>query len=138
METIKIAIDVNVNLSEATQAFVKNLFGGNCACHTAHTVTPDPQPVKPVDPMPVNPAPQPTPQPAAPAAMQPAASPAPGEPAAQAAISVNIEDVRKALAEKVNDHRAAIKQKLNELGAPSVTKLNPSHYEEMLNFLKAL
>lgn len=58
--------------------------------------------------------------------------------AAEAAKAVSIEDVRAALASKVNDHREAIKAKLDEFGAPSVTKLNPSKYEEMLNFLKSL
>ena len=42
------------------------------------------------------------------------------------------------LAQKVNEHRDVIKQKLNELGAPSVTKLDPTKYDEMFNFLKAL
>ena len=51
---------------------------------------------------------------------------------------IDIEDVRKALAEKVNDHRDAIKQKLTELGAPNVTKLDPAKYAEMYDFLKAL
>ena len=41
-------------------------------------------------------------------------------------------------AQKVNEHRDVIKQKLNELGAPSVTKLNPSKYDEMYNFLESL
>ena len=61
-------------------------------------------------------------------------------PAAQAASSASksIEDVRKMLAQKVNEHRDVIKQKLNELGAPSVTKLDPTKYDEMFNFLKAL
>lgn len=52
--------------------------------------------------------------------------------------AVSIEDVRKVLAEKVNDHRSAIKNKLDSLGAPSVTKLDPSKYAEMLDFLKSL
>lgn len=55
-----------------------------------------------------------------------------------AVCKIDIEDVRKALAEKVNDHRDAIKQKLTELGAPNVTKLDPAKYAEMYDFLKAL
>lgn len=54
------------------------------------------------------------------------------------AKAVTIEDVRAALASKVNDHRDAIKAKLDELGAPSVTKLDPSKYEEMHKFLNSL
>lgn len=145
METIKIAIDVNVNLSESTQAFVKNLFGGHCVCNSAPAA---PAPSKPaVEPEPVKPqvtastaptAPTPSKPAVEPAPSKPAAEPAPGQPAAPAATSVNIEDVRKALAEKINDYRSVIKQKLNELGAPSVTKLDPAKYNEMYEFLKAL
>ena len=140
METIKIAIDVNVNLSEATQTFVKNLFGGHCVCNSVPAA---PAPSKPaVEPEPVKPQTivqeAPTVQPAAPAPSKPAVEPAPGQPAAPVATSVNIEDVRKALAEKINDYRSVIKQKLNELGAPSVTKLDPAKYNEMYEFLKAL
>lgn len=140
METIKIAIDVNVNLSESTQAFVKNLFGGHCTCNSAPVVQApskpavEPEPVKPQATAPT----APIVQPAAPAPSKPAVEPAPGQPAAPVATSVNIEDVRKALAEKINDYRSVIKQKLNELGAPSVTKLDPTKYNEMYEFLKAL
>ena len=63
------------------------------------------------------------------------AKPAEAKPAE---AKVGIEDVRSALALKVNDHRAAIKEKLNALGAPSVTKLSPEYYTEMLNFLQNL
>lgn len=59
-------------------------------------------------------------------------------PAAPAATSKTIEDVRAELAKKVNDHRDAIKAKLTEFGAPSVTKLDPSKYDEMYNFLTSL
>ena len=52
--------------------------------------------------------------------------------------SVSIEEIRAILAMKVNDHREAIKQKLNELGAPSVTKLDPTKFTEMYNFLSSL
>ena len=54
------------------------------------------------------------------------------------AAEITINDVRKALAEKVNEHRTEIKDKLTELGAPSVTKLDKSKYQEMLNFLNTL
>lgn len=142
METIKIAIDVNVNLSEATQAFVKNLFSGHCTCNSAPTVQ---TPAKPAaEPEPVKPQATvqeaPTVQPAAPAHSEPAATPVLGPSAAQAVTSatVSIEQVRKALAEKINDYRSVIKQKLNELGAPSVTKLDPAKYNEMYEFLNAL
>jgi len=60
------------------------------------------------------------------------------EPQAQPASTITIESVRAVLATKVNDHREAIKNKLNELGAPSVTKLDPSKYQEMYDFLNSL
>ena len=68
----------------------------------------------------------------------PAAPTVPSKENEGAESAVSIEDVRKVLAEKVNDHRGAIKNKLDSLGAPSVTKLDPSKYAEMLDFLKSL
>lgn len=133
METIKISVEVSVNLSENTQNFIKSLFGNAIAPSV---------PAAPAAPAaPAKPAPaKPTTQPAAPAQTQSAAKPAPSAPAAPAASSAskNIEDVRGMLAEKVNEHRDEIKQKLNELGAPSVTKLDPAKYDEMYNFLESL
>lgn len=129
METIKISVEVSVNLSENTQNFIKSLFSG--AIIPAAPTKPTPQPVAPT---------KPTPQPAAPAKTQNDAKPAPSVPAAQDASSASksIEEVRALLVAKVNDHRAAIKQKLEELGAPSVSKLDPSKLDEMFNFLNEL
>lgn len=141
MEAIKISVEVSVNLSENTQNFIKSLFSG--AMVTATTQTQKPAPAAPAKPA-SQPAPAQAPKPQAPAAApaptKPAATPAPGAPAAQAASSASksIEDVRKMLAQKVNEHRDVIKQKLNEFGAPSVTKLDPSKYDEMYNFLESL
>lgn len=137
METIKISVEVSVNLSENTQNFIKSLFGNAIvpSAPTAPASKPAPQPAL------AKPAPtKPTPQPAAPAQTQSAAKPAPSAPAAPDASSASksIEDVRGMLAKKVNEHRDVIKQKLNELGAPSVTKLDPSKYDEMYNFLESL
>lgn len=133
MEAIKISVEVSVDLSKNTQDFIKSLFGG-CQCNpvSESVAKPAPAPV-------AKPAPAPTTT-AAPVQTQLAAKPAPSAPAAPAASSAskNIEDVRKALAEKVNEHRDAIKQKLTELGAPSVTKLDPAKYDEMYNFLASL
>lgn len=135
METIKISVEVSVNLSENTQNFIKSLFGNAPVAQVAPASKPAPQPT------PAKPAPaKPTPQPAAPAQTQSAAKPAPSAPAAPAASSASksIEDVRGMLAKKVNEHRDVIKQKLDELGAPSVTKLDPAKYDEMYNFLESL
>lgn len=131
METIKISVEVSVNLSENTQNFIKSLFGNAIAPSAPAAPAAKPAPAAPA---------KPTTQPAAPAQTQSAAKPAPSAPAAPAASSAskNIEDVRGMLAEKVNEHRDEIKQKLNELGAPSVTKLDPAKYDEMYNFLESL
>ena len=142
METIKIYVEVSVNLSENTQKFLTSLFG-NAITSSAHAATAS----KPAT-VGVGQA-KPTPQPAAPANTQNVAKPvntqnvakpAPSAPAAPAASSASksIEDVRGMLAKKVNEHRDVIKQKLNELGAPSVTKLDPAKYDEMFNFLESL
>lgn len=136
METVKISVEVSVNLSENTQKFLTSLFGNAIAPSAPAAPASKPAPTAPAKPAPA----KPTPQPAAPAQTNPAAAPAPGAPAAQAASSAfkSIEDVRGMLAKKVNEHRDVIKQKLNELGAPSVTKLDPAKYDEMYNFLESL
>lgn len=144
MEAIKISVEVSVNLSENTQNFIKSLFGGAMVIATTQTQKLAPAapaaPAKPVFQPASAQAPKPQAPAAAPAPTKPAATPASGAPAAQAASSASksIEDVRAMLAKKVNEHRDVIKQKLNEFGAPSVTKLDPSKYDEMYNFLEPL
>ena len=131
METIKVAIEVSVNLSENTQNFIKSLFTGSIQAPATSTKQEETsvEEKKPV-----------TQKIAEPAQTKQSAEPAHSAPAAQAASSASktIEDVRGLLAKKVNDHRDEIKNKLNELGAPSVTKLNPSKYDEMYDFLNNL
>lgn len=129
MEAIKISVEVSVNLSENTQNFIKSLFGGTTAIVTAQA-----QKSAPAVPATAKPAP------AAPATAKPATAKPTIAQATQAASSASksIEDVRKMLAQKVNEHRDVIKQKLDEFGAPSVTKLDPSKYDEMYNFLESL
>ena len=136
METIKISVEVSVNLSENTQKFLTSLFGNAIAPSAPAAPASKPAPTAPAKPAPA----KPTPQPAAPAQTQSAAEPAPSAPAAPAASSASksIEDVRAMLAKKVNEHRDVIKQKLNELGAPSVTRLDPAKYDEMFSFLESL
>ena len=142
METIKISVEVSVNLSENTQKFLTSLFGNAIAPSAPAAPASKPAPTAPAKPAPAAPAPTAPakPAPAAPAQTQSAAKPAPSAPAAPAASSASksIEDVRAMLAKKVNEHRDVIKQKLNELGAPSVTKLDPAKYDEMYNFLESL
>ena len=121
MEPIKIEVSVELNLSEDVKNFVASLVS-NSSKPAATTAKPAPAPAKPA--------------PAAPAAKP---APAPAKPAEKPAeAEVSIEDVRKALASKVANHRAEIKDKLDEFGAPSVTKLDPAKYQDMLDYLNSL
>lgn len=116
MEPIKIEVSVKLNLSDDAKNFVASLLSNSSkpAAPTAKPAT-------------------------ASAPAKPATAPAkPVEKQAEKKTEVSIEDVRKALASKVANHRAEIKEKLDELGAPSVTKLDPAKYQEMLDFLNAL
>lgn len=123
MEPIKINVSVELNLSQVTKDFILSVFNGTVAT-AAPAAKPAPQPAASAKPATQAPA----------AHAKPAAKPATQAPASE----ISIEDVRKALSLKVNDHRAEIKDKLNELGAPSVTKLDPANYQEMLDFLNSL
>ena len=136
METIKISVEVSINLSESTQNFIKSLFAAGIPSGTQVAAPVVAQPTKPAQSVkPAVPA-----QPAQPAPTKPAVSVAPSVPAAPVASSASktIEDVRALLAKKVNMHREAIKNKLNEYGSPSVTKLDTAKYDEMYNFLENL
>lgn len=127
METIK--IEVSVNLSEKTQLFIKSLFGSSSfnqpivgyekpAGSRMTTTTTAKQEL----------------------AQDTKAEKTTNKPLSDAGAgqSVGIEDVRGLLAKKVNDYRNEIKAKLTELNAPSVTKLDPGHYQEMFDFLQSL
>lgn len=142
MEVFK--INIEVSLSEATQKFLTSILAGNTRITPVMPETTQVhEPVKPATVSMPQTKPAPTPQPAEPAQVEKPAEPAHSAPVAPAASSASepqrkIEEVRKVLALKVNDHRDVIKQKLNDLGAPSVTKLDPSKYNEMYDFLVSL
>ena len=119
MEALNISIDVNVKFSSETKEFLTELVA-TAASVFVHNSCTSYAPVL-----------------EAKVAEAKVAEAKPAE-AKPAEAKVGIEDVRSALALKVNDHRAAIKEKLNALGAPSVTKLSPEYYAEMLNFLQNL
>ena len=121
MEPIKIEVSVELNLSEDVKNFVASLVS-NSSKPAAPAAKPAPAPAKPAAP-----------------ATKPAPAPAkPAEKPAEDKAEVSIEDVRKALASKVANHRAEIKDKLDEFGAPSVTKLDPAKYQDMLDYLNSL
>lgn len=134
METIKIAVDINVNFSEETKKFITCLFTSAPAPVSAPAPKAESKPASaPAPKAESKPAPaQEVSTPAPKAESRPA--PAQEVPASKATI----EDVRQAVSTKVSTHRAEIKEKLTELGAPSVTKLDPAKYDEMLDFLNNL
>ena len=132
MEPIKVSINVNLDLSEEAKSFISNLV----VSFLTSPAAPAPKPAAPA-PKPVAQAPTSKPVAQAPTSKPVAQAPAP-KPADEESNEISIEDVRKALSLKVNSHRSEIKDKLTELGAPSVTKLDPSLYQEMLDFLNAL
>ena len=125
MGTIKIEVNVNVSLSNDVKSFITSLFTPKVCGTPVNLTTVDnfdrPQEsFSQIDKELI------------------AAAQAPAAQAPAAPSSTSIEDVRKVLQTKVNEHRQEIKDKLNELGAPSVTKLDPSKYKEMYDFLTQL
>lgn len=135
MENFKISVDVNVKFSEETIKAIASIFSSTASAATTKApATQAPATQAPATQAPATAKPETKPAPAATAApAAPAATAAPAKPA-----SISIDEVRAVLVNKVNAHREEIKNKLTELGAPSVTKLDPSKYEEMLNFLNSL
>lgn len=128
MENFKISVDVNVKFSEETIKAIASIFSSaSSAATTQAPATQAHATQAPATQAPATAKPETKPATAAPATA------APAKPA-----SISIDEVRAVLVNKVNAHREEIKNKLTELGAPSVTKLDPSKYEEMLNFLNSL
>ena len=131
-----IQINVTVKLDDATQAFLSSLFHGTAkpAAAPAPVEQPKPAPAKPAEQPKPTAAPAPVEQPK-PAPAKPAEQP---KPAAPAQPSITIDSLRELAMTKMNAHRVEIKQKLTELGTPSITKLDASKYQEMLEFLRNL
>ena len=125
MESIKISVEVSVNLSENTQNFIKSLFAATVSKAAVPKVKQTTVPVAPETKQTIVPAPV-------------EAKPVEAKPVESSAPAVSIEDVRQELVKKVNAHREENKAKLTEFGAPSVTKLDSSKYEAMYNFLTSL
>lgn len=122
MEAIRVSIDVNIKLTQATQQFIATLFN--------HTV-----------PTPIT----------APAIMATAtaktqattqAAPAPEVEATKEEgtqeEAITVEMLRALVSANANDHRDEMKAKLNEFEAKSVTVLDKKHYPAMYSFLKSL
>lgn len=123
MNEIKLSVSVNIDFSESTKSFLKEMF----SCGIKPEVKPTAKPEA-----------KPTTKPEAKSTAQAQASKSETAETTKEASSISIDDVRKALSLKVNAHRGEIKDKLNELGAHSVTKLDTSKYKEIYDFLNSL
>ena len=131
METIKISVDVNIELSESTKNFLTDLLRGSTKRVEEKAKCLDEEKPK-------------APARAAKAKVEIPAEAAPAEPATQAEPEqpkeefITIEQIRQELMAKVKDNREVIAEKLKELGAQSVTKLETDKYVGFFNFLKGL
>lgn len=145
MNQFNLNVSVNIDLSEDTKAFLKNLLGVSAAPAVQASKPAVSAPAS----MPATPASKPVAttasvtKPTAPVVSKAETAPAAtatatAATAPAATATIGIEQVREVLKNKVNTHREAIKAKLDELGAPSVTKLDPSLYTELYNFLQSL
>lgn len=136
MEAIKISVDVNLHLSEDAKTFLAGLLLPKCnhGCGPTRTIAVDNFDPSQENFSQTNNAPEPAhaPEP------KPASEPAPAPEPAPASSNVDIEDLRKLVSQKANAHREKIKEELTRLGSPSITKLDPSKYQDMYNFLIAL
>lgn len=128
----KVTVDVNVNLSEGTCAFLKSLFFTGCNRPTSILPTAVEEPEAKPESIPAT----------KPTVSESAASVAELKQkvheALTAAPEITREMVRKELALKINEHRAAIKEKLEAFGVPNVTQLDEKHLPEMYNYIKSL
>ena len=120
MEQIKFGVEINLNLSPVAEQFLATLSKAmeqhsNCGPIDDETIKPK-KPAKP----------RPTKQ--KPANVEP-------ETVEPETVVVTIDELRRLVGLKVANNREAIKAKLNELGAPSVTKLDPTNYVALYNFL---
>ena len=127
METIKISVDVNVNLSKETLAVIAAVMGGASPSKTkklAKTIKEDVKPEK-EDVKPEKEDVKPEKE-----DVKPEKEDVKSE--------KQLEVLRSLLRDKVADHREEIKAKLNDLGAASLTKLDPEKYSDMYRFLISL
>lgn len=140
METIKISVDVNINLSNDVKQFIASLFSCNCGAKPTPIETPaaptKPAPAAPAKPAPAAPAEKPgpaeKPSPSnAPVAEKPAEKPADKTP-------VTIEQIRAAVSKKSKTHYEKLKEKLSSYGATGVGSLAKEYYEEFFEYVNSL
>lgn len=132
MDPIKISINVNVELSEATRNFISGLFGKVIEAAPAVETT-----TKKIAPTTTTSTAGTT------TATTKAAAASTTTTTTAAAVAeeeseYSITDVRSFMAQKLNDHRSEIKKKLTALGTDSVTNLEKAHYAEFIEYLQSL
>lgn len=146
METIKISVDVNINLSNDAKQFIASIFACNqCNCGTQVPTAPakpapaasaKPAPAAPAKPAPTAPAEKPGPaeKPSlnnAPVVEKPAEKPVDKTP-------VTIEQIRAAVSKKSKTHYEKLKEKLSSYGATGVGSLAKEYYEEFFEYVNSL
>ena len=145
MEQIKFGVEINLNLSPVAEQFLATLSKAmeqhsNCGPIDDETIKPKkPAKPRPTKQKPANVEPETVepetvePETAEPETVEPeTVEPETVEPET---VVVTIDELRRLVGLKVANNREAIKAKLNELGAPSVTKLDPTNYVALYNFL---
>ena len=135
METIKISVEVSVNLSENTQKFLTSLFaaGVPSGAQVAASVS-KPAPAALAKPAPA----KPTPQPAAPAQTVAPTNPAPTVPVTTAP-TYTLDQIAKAGASLVDAGKMEqLLALLAKYGVQAVTQLQPDQYGVFATELRTL
>ena len=129
METIKLAVEIKLDFSDSTKAFIAALL---TSIHTDGNGT-----VKKVQNEKETTENTPIPDVKEEETKLPEAD-KPAEVQEMPKTVITIEEIRNAVMGKVNDFRDEIKAKLSELNAPSVSKISPDKYEEFYDFINSL
>ena len=129
METIKLAVEIKLDFSDSTKAFISALL---TSIHTDRSGI-----VKKVQDEKETTENTPIPDVKENEVKLPKAD-KPTEVQEMPKTVITIEEIRNAVMGKVNDFRDEIKAKLSELNAPSVSKISPDKYEEFYNFINSL
>ena len=129
METIKLAVEIKLDFTDSTKAFITALL---TSIHTDGSGT-----VKKVENEKETAENKSIPDVKENEVKLPKAD-KPAEVPEMPKAVITIEEIRNAVMGKVNDFRDEIKAKLSELNAPSVSKISPDKYEEFYNFINSL
>lgn len=135
METIKISVDVNINLSNNVKQFIASLFSCN-QCNCGAMPTPIETPAAPTKPAPAAPAEKPGPA-EKPSPNNASVAEKPAEKPADKTL-VTIEQIRAAVSKKSKTHYEKLKEKLSSYGATGVGSLAKEYYGEFFEYVNSL